>query len=105
LPKRLGTVGGRQRWAVAAEELHSKFSLERPDPLAHSGGCNPKFESGAGEIAVPGARSQHAQRIKRGQSLGHESFKAVLQMIVKAYRRDAESDPLHWLQRHNALEG
>jgi hypothetical protein len=80
---------------VPAEELYSEFSLERPNPLAHCGGRNFKFEGGARKISVPGARSQHTQRIERGQSFGHGSFKGALQMIVNTYRHDSEWDPIH----------
>jgi hypothetical protein len=81
---------------VTPEELDPHFSLERPNPLANGGGCDPKFDSGARKIAVPGAGSQNAQRIKRGQSFDHSSFEATLQMIVKDCSYDSESDSIHF---------
>jgi hypothetical protein len=83
LAKRLGAVGGRQHRTVTTEKFDADFSFERPDALTHGSGRNPKFKSGAGEIAVSNAGSQNAQRVKRRQSFRHASFEATLQMIVK----------------------
>jgi hypothetical protein len=84
---------------VPPEELDTHFSLERPNPLAHGSGGNPELDSGAREIAVPDASSQHAQRVERGQSFAHVSFEAVLQMIVKSCGHDLQSDPIHYRRR------